>query len=70
MLISQFNDNPGATNLYGPAYPLPMAISGMNSNWYRGYGDPPPQTGWDEIFVCRHLRRSWPEFWKHFQYYG
>jgi hypothetical protein len=96
----------GAINLYGPAYGLPTAISGMNSNWYRGYGDPPPQTvitlgehrdfleqnfescvlagratnrygivnsavaGWDEIFVCRHLRRPWPEFWNHFQYYG
>ena len=34
----------GAINLYGPAYGLPEAISGMNSNWYRGYGDPPPQT--------------------------
>jgi dolichyl-phosphate-mannose-protein mannosyltransferase len=34
----------GALNLYGPAYGLPRAISGMNSNWMRGYGDPPPQT--------------------------
>jgi len=34
----------GAVNLYGPAYGLPRAISGMNSNWQRGYGDPPPQT--------------------------
>ena len=34
----------GAINLYGPAYRLPTAISGMNENWYRGYGDPPPQT--------------------------
>ncbi|HKM79892.1 MAG TPA: glycosyltransferase family 39 protein [Candidatus Acidoferrum sp.] len=34
----------GAVNLYGPAYGLPSAISGMNSNWLRGYGDPPPQT--------------------------
>lgn len=34
----------GAVNLYGPAYGLPRAISGMNSNWMRGYGDPPPQT--------------------------
>ncbi len=29
--------------MYGPAYGLPKAISGMNSYWARGYGDPPPQ---------------------------
>lgn len=34
----------GAINLYGPAYGLPRAISGINSYWLRGYGDPPPQT--------------------------
>jgi 4-amino-4-deoxy-L-arabinose transferase-like glycosyltransferase len=34
----------GAVNLYGRAYGLPRAISGMNSNWLRGYGNPPPQT--------------------------
>ncbi|MGB8260816.1 MAG: glycosyltransferase family 39 protein [Terracidiphilus sp.] len=34
----------GAVNLYGPTYGLPQAISGMNSNWLRGYGNPPPQT--------------------------
>jgi 4-amino-4-deoxy-L-arabinose transferase-like glycosyltransferase len=34
----------GAINLYGPAYGLPAAISGVNSYWLRGYGDPPPQT--------------------------
>lgn len=34
----------GAVNLYGPAYGLPSAISGMNSNWLRGYGQPPPET--------------------------
>ena len=34
----------GAINLYGPQYGLPRAISGVNSFWYRGYGDPPPQT--------------------------
>jgi 4-amino-4-deoxy-L-arabinose transferase-like glycosyltransferase len=33
----------GAINLYGPAYGLPEAISGANSFWQRGYGDPPPQ---------------------------
>jgi hypothetical protein len=96
----------GAVNLYGPAYGLPRAISGMNSNWLRGYGDPPPQTvivlgehrdfveqnfescelagrltnrygidnatiaGYTDVFVCRNLRQPWPEFWKHFRYYG
>ena len=34
----------GAVNLYGRAYGLPEAISGMNSNWLRGYGTPPPKT--------------------------
>lgn len=96
----------GAINLYGPAYGLPPAISGINSFWQRGYGDPPPETliviglsrqyldskfaacelvahTWNrygvlneetrnhpDIFVCRHLRDSWPEFWKNFRYFG
>ena len=34
----------GALNLYGPAYGLPTAISGVNSYWLRGFGDPAPQT--------------------------
>jgi hypothetical protein len=34
----------GAIDLYGPAYGLPKAISGINSYWLRGYGDPPPRT--------------------------
>ena len=96
----------GAINLYGPSYNLPRAISGTNSYWQRGYGDPPPETlivvgmsrefvehyfehyevaakSWNrysvaneettrhaDIFICRGLRPSWPEFWKHFQRYG
>ena len=32
-----------AINLYGPAYGLPEAISGVNNYYLRGYGDPPPQ---------------------------
>lgn len=32
----------GAINLYGPDHGLPRAISGVNSHWYRGYGNPPP----------------------------
>jgi hypothetical protein len=34
----------GAIDLYGLARGLPAAISGINSYWLRGYGDPPPQT--------------------------
>lgn len=34
----------GAVDLYGPSYGLPRAISGINSYWLRGYGDPPPET--------------------------
>jgi hypothetical protein len=34
----------GAVDLYGPALGLPNAISGINSYWFNGYGDPPPQT--------------------------
>ena len=34
----------GAVNLYGPAYHLPRAISGIDSFWLWGYGDPPPET--------------------------
>ncbi len=96
----------GAINLYGPQYGLPQAISGINSFWQRGYGNPPPETlvvlglsrhflernfsacevaghtpnpyGIDneetrdnpDIYVCRGLRHSWPEFWRDFRYYG
>jgi Dolichyl-phosphate-mannose-protein mannosyltransferase len=96
----------GAINLYGPRYGLPRAISGVNSFWARGYGDPSSETlivlgisreflerhfescelaghlqnhygvaneettDHAEIFICRHLREGWPEFWKNFRRYG
>jgi hypothetical protein len=105
ILASNFGEG-GALDLYGPKYGLPRTISGINSFWQRGYGDPPPQTlivvgmprrfidlhftgcklaghTWNrygveneetqhsEIFVCHGLvDRSWPEFWKGFQYFG
>lgn len=34
----------GAIALYGPPLGLPMPISGVNSWWARGYGNPPPST--------------------------
>ncbi len=95
----------GSIDLYGPAYGLPRGISGFNSYWQYGYGDPPPQTlivlGFStsllenfqdctfiapitmpfniqneetinhrSIYVCHNLRQPWPEFWRHFQYFG
>ncbi len=34
----------GSIDLYGSAYGLPKVISGFNSYWQYGYGNPPPQT--------------------------
>lgn len=34
----------GAINVYGSEYNLPRAISGIDSFWLWGYGDPPPET--------------------------
>ncbi len=34
----------GAIDLLGADYGLPQTISGTNSAWFRGYGDPPPKT--------------------------
>ena len=34
----------GAFDLYGDEYGLPRVLSGANSMWYRGYGDPEPET--------------------------
>ena len=49
----------GAINLYGERYGLPRAISGINSFWQRGYGDPPPRTliviGISRRFLDRHF---------------
>lgn len=46
----------GAVNLYGPRYGLKEAISGMNSNWLRGYGYPPPRTLIAVGFTPRELQ--------------
>ena len=49
----------GAINRYGPQYGLPQAISGTNSFWARGYGNPPPQT-----VIVLGYSREWAE--RHF----
>ena len=49
----------GAVNLYGPRYGLPEVISGTNSFWERGYGNPAPETvivlGESRSFVNRNF---------------
>ncbi len=49
----------GALNLYGERHGLPRAISGVNTFWERGYGDPPPETlivvGFSREWVDAHF---------------
>ena len=49
----------GAINLYGPQYGLPSVLSGVNSFWARGYGNPPPRTlivlGHSQGFLSEHF---------------
>jgi hypothetical protein len=62
----------GAVNLYGPQFGLPRAISGVNSFWQRGYGDPPPETvivmGEDlgylqrKFLSCQLAAHTWNQF--------
>ena len=71
ILVSNYGEA-GAINLYGPQYGLPRVISGINSFWQRGYGDPPPQTVialgqhldyLQEKFVsCQLVAHSWNRF--------
>jgi 4-amino-4-deoxy-L-arabinose transferase-like glycosyltransferase len=43
-ILAGENDEAAALNLYGGSYGLPKAISGSNTYFLRGYGNPPPQT--------------------------
>jgi hypothetical protein len=62
----------GAIDLYGPRYGLPRAISGINSFWYRGYGDPPPETviiiglsqryTYESFESCRFAGHTWNRY--------
>ena len=62
----------GALNLYGEKYGLPRAISGVNSSWERGYGNPAPETlivvGFQRDFLqkrfasCELAGRTWNRY--------
>jgi 4-amino-4-deoxy-L-arabinose transferase-like glycosyltransferase len=43
-ILAAENDEAAALNLYGGKFGLPKAISGSDTFWLRGYGDPPPET--------------------------
>jgi len=43
-ILAGENDEAAALNLYGDEYSLPKAISGSNTFFLRGYGNPPPET--------------------------
>ncbi|HEU0297646.1 MAG TPA: glycosyltransferase family 39 protein [Anaerolineales bacterium] len=43
-ILTAENDEAAALNLYGDEYGLPKAISGSDTFWLRGYGNPPPET--------------------------
>ena len=50
----------GALVLYGPAFGLPPVMSRVNSFWFRGYPEPPPETlivlGVGDAFVHDHFQ--------------
>jgi hypothetical protein len=58
ILVGNYGEG-GAINLYGRRYGLPSAISGVNSFWARGYGEPPPDVlivvGISRNFLERHF---------------
>jgi len=43
-ILAGENDEASALNLYGGEYGLPKAISGSDTFFLRGYGNPPPET--------------------------
>ncbi|MFN2237671.1 MAG: serine hydrolase domain-containing protein [Anaerolineales bacterium] len=56
----------GAFDLYGDEYGLPRMITGTNSMWYRGYGQPEPET----VIVVGFERDYAGQFFKQCEYAG
>jgi hypothetical protein len=53
-ILTAENDEAAALNIYGGEYGLPKAISGSDTFYLRGYGNPPP-----EILITVGLDRSY-----------
>jgi len=43
-ILAESSGEVGSIDMYGPAYGLPKVISGFDSYWAYGYGNPPPTT--------------------------
>ena len=56
----------GALDLYGVEYGLPRAISGSNSLWYRGYGEPDPEA----VIVVGFESSQAANFFKSCEFHG
>jgi 4-amino-4-deoxy-L-arabinose transferase-like glycosyltransferase len=56
----------GAFDLYGDEYGLPRMITGSNSMWDRGYGEPEPET----VIVVGFESQYTQHFFKSCQFYG
>jgi 4-amino-4-deoxy-L-arabinose transferase-like glycosyltransferase len=56
----------GALDLYGDDYGLPRIITGSNSYWYRGYGEPEPET----VIVVGFERGYADQFFSSCEYSG
>jgi hypothetical protein len=54
-IVTGENDEAAALNIYGGEYGLPKAVSGSDTFYLRGYGNPPPKTvivvGFDSYYL-------------------
>ena len=58
----------GFSREFGDHYFESCQVAGHTQNRYGVANE--ETTRHPEILVCRHLRESWPEFWKKFRRYG
>jgi len=58
----------GFTREFGDRYFESCEVTGRFTNKYGVANE--ETTDHPKILVCRHLRESWPEFWKKFRRYG
>jgi hypothetical protein len=58
----------GFSREFGDRYFESCELAGRITNEYGVANE--ETTDHPDIFICRHLREGWPEFWKNFRRYG